>query len=226
MEFLPTGDQPSPQPCSFRSAGRQAAPTQTTATPEKPAKKARTSPTASPEKPVKNRRDSLPAFAAAPRFRASRIHTDRGTALTRRLRSTKEPRRDHKTERLASKQSSDDRVFRRKTILYQRETRRYTWTRLQAYTSHVSHIHDRDRHQSYSQISYLNEKSEHYLSVHRSVHLPSDNLHRARRSCCHTGGASPREVRRSALGRGVKPGASRLRKTQRARRTLPAADSH
>ena len=99
---------------------------------------------------------SLPA----PRFRASRIHTDRGTAPTRRQRSTKEPRRHHKTERLASKQSSDDRVFLKKTILYQRETRRYTWTRLQPYTSLVSHIHDRDPHQSYSQISYPNKKSE------------------------------------------------------------------
>ena len=29
--FLPKGDQPSPQPCSVRSAGRQAAPTRTTA---------------------------------------------------------------------------------------------------------------------------------------------------------------------------------------------------
>ena len=58
VEFLRTGDQPSRQPCSFHSASRQAAPTQTTATPEKPAKKAWTSPTASPEKPVKNRRDS------------------------------------------------------------------------------------------------------------------------------------------------------------------------
>ena len=75
---------------SAAPAGRQLQP-KSTATPEKPAKKARTSPTASPEKPVKNRRDSLPAFAAAPRFRASRIHTDRGTALTRRQRSTKEP---------------------------------------------------------------------------------------------------------------------------------------
>ena len=68
-----------------RSAGRQAAPIRTAASPEKPTEKARTSTTASPEKPVEKKRDSPLAFAAAPRFRASRDRTD--TARKKRQRS-------------------------------------------------------------------------------------------------------------------------------------------
>ena len=56
--FLPAGHHSNPQSCSLCSAGKQAAPIKITASPDKPVTKKRTSPL---------------AFAAASRFRASRI---------------------------------------------------------------------------------------------------------------------------------------------------------
>ena len=56
--FLPAGHHSNPQSCSLCSAGKQAAPIKITASPDKPVTKKRTSPL---------------AFAAASRFRASRM---------------------------------------------------------------------------------------------------------------------------------------------------------
>ena len=99
--FLPKGDQPSPQPCSVRSAGRHSAPTRTTASPEKPAKKARTSPTALQEKPASNKRDPLLAFAAAQRFRSSRNRTDHDTSRKKKIAATHIPFFPHSRPRSA-----------------------------------------------------------------------------------------------------------------------------
>ena len=94
---------------SLRSASQREASIRITASPKKPAQK-RTSPTASPEKPVKKKRTSPLAFVAA-----SRNRYDRNIAQ-KRQRFTRKPRR---------------RVKRR----HQRESRYYTWTRLQLFTS-------------------------------------------------------------------------------------------
>ena len=109
---------------SLRSASQREASIRITASPKKPAQK-RTSPTASPEKPVKKKRTSPLALVAA-----SRNRYDRNIAQ-KRQRFTRRPRR---------------RVKRR----HQSESRYFTWTRLQLFTSLSSHIRDRGAHQSYS----------------------------------------------------------------------------
>ena len=150
MGFLPAGDHSTPQPCSLRSAGRQAAPTRTTALPKKPAKKARTSPTALPEQAVKNMRDSRMASAAALRFRVLWNRTDRATT-----------NHEGAVNSWLASMFHQGRPFGISARLVITPGHDCSFC-----TSHLSHIHDRSPHQSFSHISYRNL---HYLFVRRSV---------------------------------------------------------
>ena len=113
-------------------------------------------------------------------------------------------------------------------------SRYYSRTHLQVHTWHLSHAHIKDTHEWCSRMLWhsvifrisfvLASQLEVQLSA--CPRLPLDNFHVSRCCRCHTWGAFSRDLRITAPEWGAKPGASRARKRQRARRTLFGTSPH